>query len=178
MDISKFYSRVPDWPVKGNVAADISQLLVNPEVFSYSVEWLIELTNKYNIDNIVAIETRGSIWASPLAFAAKLPLHLARKPLRIPRPVAEVRFITRKRHYSLNIQKDANISGNVIVIDDIMASGSTHLGVGELLTEHFGVAPSNQLHASIIEIKDHWVGRQILLDKGYAVESLMTNSAI
>jgi adenine phosphoribosyltransferase len=178
MDISGYYSRVPDWPVKGNVASDISQLLVNPKVFSYSVEWLIELTNKYNIDNIVAIETRGFIWASALAFAAKLPLHLARKPLRIPRPVAEARFMTRGRHYSLNIQKDANIYGNVIVIDDLLVSGSTHLGVGELLTEHFGVAPSNQVHASIIEIKDHWLGRQILLNKGYTVENLMTNSVI
>jgi adenine phosphoribosyltransferase len=173
MDISKFYTTVPDWIWKGNAASDISQLLANPDVFSYSVERLTELTKKYNIDNIVAIETRGFIWASALAFSAKLPLHLARKPLRIPRPVVESRFMSRSRHYSLSIQKDANIHGNVMVVDDILVSGSTLNAVGELLKEHFGILPANQLHTSIIAIKD-WQGKKMLLDKGYLVENLVT----
>ena len=173
MDISNFYTTVPDWIWKGNEASDISQLLVNPDVFSYSVEWLTELTKKYNIDNIVAIETKGFIWASALAFSAKLPLHLAMKPLKIPRPVIECRFMSRGRNYSLNIQKDANIHGNVIVIDDILSSGSTLNAVGGLLKEHFGISPANQLHAPIIAFK-YLQGKKMLSDQGYLVENLVT----
>jgi adenine phosphoribosyltransferase len=174
MDISKFYNLVPDFPRPGNTASDISRLLANPEVFAYSVEWLLELSKKHKIDNIVAIETRGFIWGSALAFAAKLPLHLARKPLRIPHPVFESKFTSRNRHYSLSIQKDSNIHGNVMIVDDIVVSGATHSSVGELLKEHFGVPLSNQLHASVVEIKDRWKGKQALLDKGYTVESLIS----
>jgi adenine phosphoribosyltransferase len=173
MDISNFYTTVPDWIWKGNEASDISQLLVNPDVFSYSVKWLTELTKKYNIDNIVAIETKGFIWASALAFSAKLPLHLARKPLTIPRPVVESRFMSRGRHYSLSIQKDSNIHGNVIVIDDILSSGSTLNAIGGLLKEHFGIAPANQLHAPIIAF-NYLQGKKMLSDQGYLVENLIT----
>lgn len=173
MDISKYYSLVPDFPRLGNTASDLSRLLSNPEVFAYSVEWLLELSKKYNIDNIVAIETRGFIWGSALAFAAKLPLHLARKPLRIPYPVFESKFTSRNRHYSLNIQKDSNIHGNVIVIDDILSSGSTLNAVGGLLKEHFGISPANQLHAPIIAFT-YLQGKKMLSDQGYLVENLVT----
>jgi len=174
MDISQYYSLVPDFLRPGNTASDISQLLANPEVFAYSVEWLVELSKKHNIDNIIAIETRGFIWGSALAFATKLPLHLARKPLRIPHPVFESKFTSRNRHYSLSIQQDAKIYGNVMIVDDIVVSGATHASVGELLKEHFGIPLTNQLHASIVEIKDRWKGREALLSKGYTIESLIS----
>jgi adenine phosphoribosyltransferase len=178
MDISKFFSRVDDFPFKGKTAIDISGLMSTPEVFDYSVSWLVDLVKKYNIDCIVAIETRGFIWGAPTAFAAKLPLHLARKPMRIPRPAFEKKFLTRGRPYSLSIQEDANIFGNVMVIDDIIVSSATHIAVGELLTEHFGILPVNQLHASVIQIQDNFQGTQILRDKGYLAECLITDSFI
>lgn len=175
MDISKFFSRVEDFPFKGKTAIDISKLMSDTEVFDYSVSWLVDLAKKYNIDNIVAIETRGFIWGAPAAFASKLPLHLARKPMRIPRPAIEKKFSSRGRPYSLSLQEDANIFGNVMIVDDIIVSSATHLAVGELLTEHFGILPANQLHASIIEIRDNCHGTQILRDKGYLAEYLTTD---
>jgi adenine phosphoribosyltransferase len=172
MDISKFFNKVDDFPFKGKTSMDISKLMSTPEVFNYSVSWLVDLVKKYNIDNIVAIETRGFIWGAPTAFESKIPLHLARKPYRIPRPVFEKKFSSRNRPYSMNLQQDANIFGNVMIVDDIIVSSATHAAVGELLTEHFNIAPSNQLHVSIIEVNNYWQGTQLLKDKGYLAESL------
>jgi adenine phosphoribosyltransferase len=175
MDISKFYNLVNDFPSKGKSSIDIASLMSNVEAFNYSVTWLENLTKKYNIDNIVAIETRGFIWGAPVAYASGIPLHLARKSQRIPKPTVEKRFASRDRLYSLCLQKDADIFGNVMVIDDVIVSGATHLAVGELLTTHFGIATANQFHASIIEIQNLWGSTQVLKDKGYSIECLSTH---
>ena len=172
MDISKFFSSVDDFPFKGKSTIDISGLMSNTDVFNYSVTWLVDLAKKYSIDNIVAIETRGFIWGPAAAYASNLPLHLARKPQRIPRPAVEKKFASRDRLYSLCLQKDADIFGNVMIIDDVTVSGATHLAVGELLTEHFGIPPANQLHASIIKVPNLWASPQILKDNGYHEEYL------
>lgn len=172
MDISKFITWVNDFPIKGSNAIDTSKLFSNSEIFNYTISQSLELAKEFNIDNIVAIETRGFIWGSALAFASKLPLHLARKPYRIPQPVFEKKFTSRSRPYSLNIEKNANIYGNVMIVDDILVSGATHLAVGELLTEHFNILPSNQFHISIIEPVTSWNGKNMLLNAGYNVSTL------
>ena len=68
--------------------------------------------------------------------------------------------------------KDATISGKVLVIDDILATGGTLNAVGELLEENWGILPEQQVHAVIANL-DFLPGKEILTNKGYRVESMV-----
>ena len=62
--------------------------------------------------------------------------------------------------------KDSSISGNVMIVDDILATGGTLNAVGELLTEYWNIKPSNQVHATLACL-DFLPGKKMLESKNY-----------
>jgi adenine phosphoribosyltransferase len=171
MDIKPYINIVYDFLVKGSNALDMSSLMSSPEVFNYCIDWYIELATANKIDHIVAIETRGFVWASAVAYKTKLPLHLARKPFVLPGGNYNKKFSSRGRPYSLSMMKSSRIIGKVMVIDDTLVSGATFDAVGDMLTEHWDILPNNQYHAALIYSKS-FPGQQFLIDKGYNVDYL------
>jgi adenine phosphoribosyltransferase len=172
MNIQPLVKVVYDFPFKGRVTMDMSPLYTTPEAFNFCVSWLTELVKSNNIEHIVAIETRGFLTASAVAYETKLPLHLVRKTRLMPGEFVTKDFTQRQRPYTLSLSKTTPISGNVMIFDDIVASGSTLNAVGEMLTEHWNIAPKNQLHTALVYSVASQ-GEQMLLDAGYMVSYLV-----
>lgn len=171
MNIDSLVKVIYDFPYKGRITMDMSPLYTTSEAFNFCVDWLAELVKSNNIEHIVAIETRGFLAAAAVAYETKLPLHLARKTILMPGEFVTKKFTQRGKPYVLSLSKTMSISGNVMIFDDIVASGATLNAVGEMLTEHWNIAPQNQLHTALVYSVASQ-GEQMLLDAGYMMSYL------
>lgn len=172
MDLKQIIRTVDDFPKPGVKFLDITSILEDPTAFRRSINWLIKLSAIYGIESIVAIDARGFIWGGALANEIRAPLHVARKPGKLPGNVVTQTYDTEYSTASLSMLKDVEIKGPVLVIDDILATGGTLNAVGQLLETEFHIQPKDQVHAVIANL-DFLPGKQLLLDRGYNVEYLV-----
>jgi len=166
MDLKQVIRTVDDFPKPGVKFLDVTSILENPEAFRRTVNWLVKQSAIHDIDCIVAVDARGFIWGSALASEIQVPLYLARKPGKLPGKVVTKEYDTEYSTASLSMLKDSNIFGNVMVVDDILATGGTLNAVGELLTEHWNIKPNKQLHATLACL-DFLPGKKMLESKKY-----------
>ena len=102
-----------------------------------------------------------------------VPLHLARKPGKLPGDVVTREYALEYGSSSLSMLKSAPINGKVMVIDDLLATGGTLNAVGDLLVENWKIRPEQQVHAVIVELS-FLQGRSKLEDLGYIVETMVS----
>ena len=86
MDLKKVIQSVPDWPEKGINFQDVTSLLQNPRAFQQSVRTLVNYIEDKGYTDIVAPDARGFLWGAPVALYLGLPLHMIRKPNKLPPP--------------------------------------------------------------------------------------------
>jgi adenine phosphoribosyltransferase len=172
MDLKQVIRTVNDFPKPGVKFLDVTSILENPEPFRRTVNWLIKLAAIYEIESVVAIDARGFVWGGAVANELRCPLHLARKPGKLPGNVVTKTYDTEYSTASLSMLKDVPIKGPVMVIDDILATGGTLNAVGQLLELEFQIKAENQIHAVIANL-DFLPGKKFLTEQGYVVEHLI-----
>ena len=172
MDLKLIIRTVDDFPKPGVKFLDVASLLENPQAFRRTVNWLIKVAASHEIESIVAIDARGFIWGGAVANELHCPLHLARKPGKLPGNVVTHTYNTEYSTASLSMLKDVKIRGPVLIIDDILATGGTLNAVGEILDQEFQIKPKNQVHAVIANL-DFLPGKKFLTGKGYSVQHLL-----
>jgi len=172
MDLKQVIRTVDDFPKPGVKFLDVTSILENPEAFRRTVNWLIKMSAIHGIESIVAIDARGFIWGGALANEIRAPLHLARKPGKLPGTTVSCTYDTEYSTASLSMLKNTEIKGPVLVIDDVLATGGTLNAVGELLTTEFKIQPAQQIHAVIVNL-DFLPGKKFLNAQGYTVEHLI-----
>ena len=84
MDLKNYIRSIPDYPKKGILFRDITTLISNAKAYKYTIDKMVEMTKNLNIDCIVAIESRGFIFASALAYKLSKSLILIRKKNKLP----------------------------------------------------------------------------------------------
>lgn len=136
IDIEKLIDKVPDFPVKGILFRDISPLLKFD--FAQAVDQLSDLLSEDEwklVDVIGGIESRGFIFASALAYKHKKGFVKIRKPNKLPNVAARVNYGLEYGEDSLEMQSG---SGNIIIVDDLIATGGTLKAACELceITNH------------------------------------------
>ena len=112
---------IPDFPKPGVIFRDITPLLLNPRAYRSAIEGFIDHINE-NI--VVGIETRGFLFAAPVASRINCPLVLVRKPGKLPREAYTASYELEYGTSELSVHKDIP-KGNVIIIDDVLATGGT-----------------------------------------------------
>ena len=147
MNLKSIIPVVPNWPKPGVNFLDITPVLETPAAFAYCVEWLIQCAQATNATSLVAMESRGFPFAAAVAYAANLPLILARKPDKLPRPVYQKTYDTEYSTDSVEIKLSAPVGTRPLVVDDLLATGGTIQAVSELLTHNFAV---EQVSAAVI----------------------------
>lgn len=172
MDIKSIIRTVDNFPKPGIKFLDVTAIWENPTAFRKTVNWLIKLTARHQINSIVAIDARGFVWGGALATEIQVPLHVARKPGKLPGNVVTQEYDTEYSNTSLSMLKDVSIQGPVLVIDDILATGGTLNAVGKMLEQHWNIPASKQVHAVIANL-DFLPGKKVLSEQGYLVEALV-----
>jgi len=126
---------IPDFPKKGIVFKDITPVLSDARLFRQVVDALAARWGKERIQKVVGIESRGFLFAAPLAYAIGAGLAVVRKPGKLPyRTIREI-YALEYGEDALELHVDAVGPGErVMVMDDLLATGGTAEAVGRLLT--------------------------------------------
>lgn len=139
--------RVPDFPKPGVLFYDITGILCNPEAFKICLEKMYQIYKDKNLDGICAVESRGFIFAGPLAEKLGIPLVLIRKKGKLPGETYSCKYALEYGTAEIEVQKsDIKKGSNYLVIDDLIATGGTlqaakklvEMG-GGLVSEFFGI---------------------------------------
>ncbi|PCJ60507.1 MAG: adenine phosphoribosyltransferase [Planctomycetota bacterium] len=125
-DLDKAVRKVPDFPKKGILFYDITGLLNNPQAFKHIIDEMIESYQGKSFTHIVAVESRGFLFASPLALHLNIPIILARKKGKLPHKTISQSYDLEYGSETLEIQEiDLIANMNVLIIDDLIATGGT-----------------------------------------------------
>jgi len=167
-DLSKYIRNIPDFPKKGILFRDITTLLKDRIAFNRAVNLLAKNYLKKKVDFVVAVEARGFILGSALAYKLGCGFVPVRKKGKLPFKTYSVSYNLEYGTDTLEIHQDSISKGaNILICDDLLATGGTTRAVIDLV---------KRLKAKIlgiiflIELKD-LKGREKL--KGYPVYSLI-----
>ena len=145
--LDKAVRRVPDFPKPGILFYDITGVLVNPEALRFCIDKMIELYKDAKIDAVAGVESRGFIFAAPLAQALGIPLVLIRKKGKLPGDTYECSYALEYGTATVEVHKsDVKAGQKFLIVDDLIATGGTlaaaknliEQGGGEV-TDFFGV---------------------------------------
>lgn len=134
MELEKFIRDVPDFPKKGIIFKDITTLLKDKDAFKHVVDLMVERYKDKNIHKIVGIESRGFIFGGVVAYRLGCGFVPARKPGKLPAETIREDYTLEYGSNSLELHVDAIKAGeNVVIIDDLLATGGTALAVAKLV---------------------------------------------
>ncbi|HET9596652.1 MAG TPA: adenine phosphoribosyltransferase [Anaeromyxobacteraceae bacterium] len=130
---------VPDFPKKGIVFKDITPVLADADLFRRVVDEMAERHRGDRVSKVVGIESRGFIFAAPLAVALGAGLVIVRKPGKLPWRTVRETYALEYGEDVLEMHLDAVGPGErVLVVDDVLATGGTADAVGRLVTKQGG----------------------------------------
>lgn len=141
MNIQDHIRDIPDFPKPGILFKDITPLLANHKALVSCVDQLTELSPKdVKIDKVIGIEARGFILGSMIAERLKAGFVPVRKKGKLPYEVHAKSYSLEYGEDSLEIHVDAIKKGeNVLIHDDVLATGGTAKAVCDLVEELGGV---------------------------------------
>lgn len=145
---------IPDFPKTGIQFRDITTLLLDNDAFTESIDIFYNEFKDKEIDVIVGIESRGFIFASPLALKLGCALAIARKPGKLPGNKISVEYDLEYGTDTIEMHTDAVKRGNrVLIVDDLLATGGTAKAVGELVRKLKGDIVSFAFLINLLELK-------------------------
>ena len=134
MDLEKTIRTIPDYPKKGIMFRDITTLLGNAAAFRSAVDALVKPYAGMRIDRVAGIEARGFILGGAVAHQLSVGFVPVRKKGKLPWKVIGEDYVLEYGTDRVEIHEDAVAKGeNIVVIDDLIATGGTALAAIRLL---------------------------------------------
>ena len=170
MDLKEKIRNIPDFPIEGVLFRDITTLLKDKDGYHYLIDELVRSLEGKKVDIVVGPEARGFVIGSALAYAIGAGFVLARKPGKLPCETMKYEYGLEYGTDSLEIHVDAIQPGqNVVIVDDLLATGGTALATAKLVEEAGGNVVALRF---AIELASEFDGRAPLKD--YDVKAIIT----
>jgi len=170
MDLKEYIRSIPDYPKKGILFRDITTLIKNEIAFEETVNQIIERSKKYKVDKIAAIESRGFVFASAVSYILKKPFIMLRKKNKLPADVHSIDFELEYGTATIEVHKDSiNEKDNVLIIDDLIATGGTAEAAAKLVEISKGKVAAFIFVINLFDLG----GCEKLIQKNYEVENLI-----
>src|SRR5262252_10895886 len=160
---------VPDFPKAGILFYDVTTLLRDAEGFTLAIDAMSQPYHDKGISLVVGIESRGFILGGAIADRIGAGFVPVRKVGKLPHKTVRVSYDLEYGTDSLEIHDDAvNRGQNVLVVDDLLATGGTARATLDLVT---GLGGKVHAFAFLIELAG-LSGRERL--KGQTIHSVLT----
>ena len=170
MNLKDFIRSIPDYPKKGILFRDITTLIKDEKAFTETIDQIVEKSKKFKFDAIAAIESRGFVFASAVSYLLKKPFIMLRKKNKLPADVHSVDFELEYGSATIEVHKDSiKKNDNVLIIDDLIATGGTAEAAAKLIEISGGNVCSFIFVINLFDLK----GTEKLINKGYKVENLL-----
>jgi adenine phosphoribosyltransferase len=144
---------------------DITPLLADWETLMIAMDDLSIIVDSIPAKFIAGIESRGFIFGAGIASLNNMGFVPVRKAGKLPPPVVGIDSTKEYGHEYLEVKEG---SGDIVIVDDVLATGGTLRATEQLLTE----AGYNVLGA-IVLIDLTYLHNEILIG-GKPVQSLIT----
>ncbi|MGH9821431.1 MAG: adenine phosphoribosyltransferase, partial [Pyrinomonadaceae bacterium] len=109
-------------------------LLKDADGLRLTIDALAEMAGTEKIDTVIGVESRGFIFATPLAIRLGAGFVPVRKPKKLPAEKVSISYDLEYGQDTLEIHKDAIGEGhNVLIVDDLLATGGTAKAVVDLV---------------------------------------------
>ncbi|MEP3422714.1 MAG: adenine phosphoribosyltransferase [Erythrobacter sp.] len=125
---------VPDFPEPGIQFRDITTLIGDGEGLAASVHQLAEIARNAGATKIAGMEARGFIFGAAVAVQLGIGFLPVRKPGKLPVKTIGIDYALEYGTDRLEMDPDGvSADDNVVIVDDLIATGGTALATAELL---------------------------------------------
>ena len=170
MNLKDFIRSIPDYPKKGILFRDITTLIKDERAFSETIDQIVERSKKFEFDKIAAIESRGFVFAAAVSYIVKKPFIMLRKKNKLPAEVHSIDFELEYGTATIEVHQDSiQKNENVLIIDDLIATGGTAEAAAKLVEISGGKVSCFVFVINLFDLN----GSDNLIKKGYKVENLI-----
>jgi adenine phosphoribosyltransferase len=132
--IESFIRTVPDWPKPGVMFRDVTGLLEDARGLRMAVDLIVHRYIDHRIDVVAGIEARGFIFGTAVAYELGVGFVPVRKAGKLPGRVVGIDYELEYGADRMEMHADAIPRGaNVLLVDDLVATGGTALAAMELV---------------------------------------------
>ncbi|MGI9277462.1 MAG: adenine phosphoribosyltransferase [Endozoicomonas sp.] len=126
---------IPDWPEPGIVFRDVTTIFEKPKAWRSVVDSFIHRYMEMDFSHIGAMDARGFLLGSTLAYSLNRPLVLFRKKGKLPAATIGQEYELEYGTATLEVHSDSLKEGDrVLLVDDLIATGGTLLAAHQLIT--------------------------------------------
>ena len=134
--IIKAVRDIPDFPVKGVIFKDITPVLADMDLYNKIVETIVDKYKDKNITKVAALESRGFIFGISIAQKLNIPFIPIRKKGKLPYKTVSATYNLEYGTSTIEMHIDAvNETDNVLIVDDLLATGGTACAAIELIKQ-------------------------------------------
>lgn len=127
---------VPDFPKPGIVFKDITPILADPALFRDVISAMSAPWRDAGITHVAGIESRGFIFAAPIALELGVGFVPIRKPGKLPWQTAAREYALEYGTDRLEMHVDAcPAPARVLLVDDVLATGGTAEAAAALIEQ-------------------------------------------
>ena len=125
---------VPDFPKPGIVFKDIAPMLQDGPSLQAVNRALSEQIAALKPDMVAGVESRGFLFAPPVADALGVGVVMIRKPGKLPFTTVRMEYALEYGTDVIEMHVDAVAPGQrVVIVDDVLATGGTAAAAGALV---------------------------------------------
>ena len=138
MDLTKYIARIDNFPSEGIVFRDVTPLMQDAKAYRATTDQFVAWAKGLNvdIDVVVGPEARGFLFGCPVAYQLEAGFVPVRKPGKLPRETVSAKYDLEYGSNEVHMHKDAIKPGqNVIIVDDLLATGGTVEAAVKLIEE-------------------------------------------
>lgn len=167
--VKDYIRNIPDFPKKGIMFRDISTLVSNSEGFHLTIDTMCDLVKDLDFDIIAGAESRGFIFAAPMAYKLNKPFLMVRKKGKLPGKTLSQAYDLEYGSAEMEIHADSIKPGQrVLIVDDLIATGGSTECIIKLVEKLEGIVVGVCVLVELVDLK----GRERI--KNYRLDSVVT----
>ncbi len=138
--LREYVRDIVDYPDPGVTFRDITPLIGDGSAFRAAIDGLVAATEGQPVDRVVGVESRGFIFAAPVADRLGAAFVPVRKAGKLPWAVVREEYDLEYGSDKLEIHRDAIHPGErILIVDDVLATGGTAAATAKLVETLGGV---------------------------------------